>query len=728
MNNNINPNGLIYPNPCPHCGKENTKKACYEFLGEQNGRKYSVCLRGGNPGNGWEQAKTHNNQDRRDKAGNLVYQEIIPYNSNGSKAYEQNKLEAEYYYQDRQNKPLVKIAKYRKPDGDKYYPQYHYTADSKWEKGIKGFVKREYIPIYRYSDIRLSIEHNQPIYITEGEKCAVKLFELGLPATCNLGGARNAETNPGRTWSDSDTEDLYGASELILVPDRDVPGLMHMSAVETKLKARYPNLIIKWLYPYPNASEWLNLPKSHGLGIDDWIDDGATKKKILEAVREKRTDIPIPSPDQKSDRINPEQSTLLDPEQQRILDTLNFLLHDKDGKRKKMFNNLAIDIMKIIYGKKLRYNLLTHEPWLENKPFSEAEGDVELIHMRLAQDYDIEIGKERAIEAFLYVAKQNSFHPIEEYLKGCANSVKPIAIDNLATKYFGIKSELANKYLELWLIATAARVIYPGCYVRNVLVLQGKQNIGKSTFFRVLGGNYFSDSLGDGKSKDQLLVAHRKWIHEWAEFEKLYRKASRSEIKSFITATEDTFRVPYGKSTNTYPRRFVLCGTSNEDTFLNDPTGNDRFWIIPVRHKISLEQLAQDRDAIWSTATKIIFSADRQDIMTGKLWKLPEHLLEINRENTSQFEEKHEWEDTIQGLLEDIGSCGIMLPDKIWEALDIDLKDRPKHGNKLNEIMTKFGWKKSKKQRRSKGKRNRIWIIQDFSEEDADSLWEECFK
>ncbi len=356
------------------------------------------------------------------------------------------------------------------------------------------------------------------------------------------------------------------------------------------------------------------------------------------------------------------------------------------------------------------------------------EGDIEHLDVKLAETYGLEVNDTKARNTLLYLAKQNKFHPVEDYLRYVEENVSPADLDNLATKYFGVTDELSNAYLKSWLLAAATRAIYPGCYIRNVLILQGKQDIGKSTFFRILGGEHFCDSLGDCKDKDQKMIAGRKWIHEWAEFEKLWRKSLRSEVKAFITATEDTFRVPYGRTTETFLRRFILCGTSNEEQFLKDPTGNDRFWIISVKQKINLEQLEKERDAIWSAATHIVLNANPDDVMKGKLWKLPEHLLEANRENTAKYEEIHEWEDTIQNLMEGEGSCGILFPDKILEALDIEVKDAPKHGNKINDLMTKLGWKRSKKRRTSNGKRHRVWIINDFSEEDVDDIWKNCFR
>ena len=106
----MNTKGLLYPNPCPHCGKENTKKGCYEFFGKQNGRKYGVCMRGASPATGWEQAyESDGKTPRGDRAGNSVYQEIIPYEQNGGKKNTNKKLEDTYYYPDKADNPLIKI-------------------------------------------------------------------------------------------------------------------------------------------------------------------------------------------------------------------------------------------------------------------------------------------------------------------------------------------------------------------------------------------------------------------------------------------------------------------------------------------------------------------------------------------------------------------------------------------------------------------------------------------
>jgi predicted P-loop ATPase len=56
------------------------------------------------------------------------------------------------------------------------------------------------------------------------------------------------------------------------------------------------------------------------------------------------------------------------------------------------------------------------------------------------------------------------------------------------------------------------------------------------------------------------------------------------QVKAFLSSqSTDTFRVPYGKATEDFPRRCIIVGSTNRDSgFLVDDTGNRRFWVIPV--------------------------------------------------------------------------------------------------------------------------------------------------
>lgn len=67
-------------------------------------------------------------------------------------------------------------------------------------------------------------------------------------------------------------------------------------------------------------------------------------------------------------------------------------------------------------------------------------------------------------------------------------------------------------------------------------------------------------------------------------------------LKGFITADCDKLRRPYARGDSEYQRRTVYFASVNEDTFLVDPTGNTRWWTIPVtavnyEHGLDMQQV-----------------------------------------------------------------------------------------------------------------------------------------
>ena len=67
--------------------------------------------------------------------------------------------------------------------------------------------------------------------------------------------------------------------------------------------------------------------------------------------------------------------------------------------------------------------------------------------------------------------------------------------------------------LKKTLIAAVARAYKPeGHKFDNACVLLGEQGSRKSTFWSVLGGEFFSDGLRDINGKDSLMILHRSMI------------------------------------------------------------------------------------------------------------------------------------------------------------------------------------------------------------------------
>ncbi|AMN47195.1 hypothetical protein ACG33_08825 [Steroidobacter denitrificans] len=170
-----------------------------------------------------------------------------------------------------------------------------------------------------------------------------------------------------------------------------------------------------------------------------------------------------------------------------------------------------------------------------------------------------------------------SFHPIRDYLKRLEWDGKP-RLDDWLTTYLQAKGA-PEAYLRAvgakWMIAAIARVIEPGCQADYALVLEGGQGKKKSSALRALAGDeHFSDSLpGDLSSKDAADHIRGKWIIELPELAQ-FRKSEIETVKAFITRRVERFRPAFGRFEIEYPRQCVFAGTTNEDQYLIDDTGD----------------------------------------------------------------------------------------------------------------------------------------------------------
>jgi 5S rRNA maturation endonuclease (ribonuclease M5) len=83
--------------------------------------------------------------------------------------------------------------------------------------------------LYRLPLVLAAVKGGHRVYIAEGEKDVSALETAGVVATCNPGGAGK--------WRDEYAEALRGASEVVIVADKDEPGRAHAEAIAASLKA-----------------------------------------------------------------------------------------------------------------------------------------------------------------------------------------------------------------------------------------------------------------------------------------------------------------------------------------------------------------------------------------------------------------------------------------------------------------------------------------------------------
>ena len=199
------------------------------------------------------------------------------------------------------------------------------------------------------------------------------------------------------------------------------------------------------------------------------------------------------------------------------------------------------------------------------------------------------------------VAHRNSHNPVRDRLNSLVwDGVS--RVEKMMHTYTGAEdndySSLVSRCL---MVSAVARIMQPGCKVDQTVILEGTQGSGKSTFCRILGGEYFATLHLDPRNKDTAMALRGKHIIELPEMTHL-RQSQVEMVKAFLTTEVDYLRLPYGKTFDHFPRQCIFIGTTNETgEYLPDPTGNRRF--LPISTTlIEMTQLAIDVDQLYAEA------------------------------------------------------------------------------------------------------------------------------
>lgn len=206
-------------------------------------------------------------------------------------------------------------------------------------------------------------------------------------------------------------------------------------------------------------------------------------------------------------------------------------------------------------------------------------------------------------DAFSEVVDKNAFHPIKEYLDPLQWDGKE-RLETIMIDYLGaVDSKCVRAFTRKIFLAAVTRIYKPGEKFDYIVVLVGKQGVGKSQIINKLGKQWYSDSVITVKGKEAYEQLQGAWILEMAELNAT-KKVDVEAVKHFISKSEDTFRVAYGRYNETFKRQCVFFGTTNDYDFLNDPTGNRRFLPITVQgggsKDIWTDLTEKEVDQIWA--------------------------------------------------------------------------------------------------------------------------------
>ena len=323
-----------------------------------------------------------------------------------------------------------------------------------------------------------------------------------------------------------------------------------------------------------------------------------------------------------------------------------------------------------------------------------TDTDTERLRIYLAENYGFTPKASDVIGAIVVHSEENAFHPVKNYLNGLQwDGTKRVS--GWLHDYLGVEdSDYASLVGVFFLVSAVVRVMRPPVKVDSVLILEGKQGLGKSSILRVLFGDWFTDThmtLGD---KDAFQQMQGMWGIELAELD-AFNKAENTKAKQFFGSMVDRYRPSYGRMVQEFARQSVFIGTTNQDRYLKDSTGNRRYWPV-FCHKIEHELLAKHRDQLWAEALHMF--------KNGMQWWPDEKYLHLFESQQEDRFDSDVWEPIIHEWLrthrrEDYSCAEIMK-----EALDMDPQAmRPPEQKRVGLIMHRLGF--TKKKRMVNGKR-----------------------
>ena len=235
-------------------------------------------------------------------------------------------------------------------------------------------------------------------------------------------------------------------------------------------------------------------------------------------------------------------------------------------------------------------------------------------------------------------------------------------LETLFIDYLGCEDNVYTREIsEKSLVAAVRRAIYGGIKWDNMPILIGPQGVGKSTFLKILGMDWYNDSLVNVEGKDACELIQGSWILEMGELSSL-RKSELNLVKNFLSRTDDIFRASYGRRAQKYPRRCAFFGTANDTNFLRDETGNRRFWPIDCfiykPKKSIFNDLNDELDQIWAEAC---------ELAKNKFYSL---VLSKEAEKIAKEEQDSHSEDNVyRGII--IDYLDKKIPKDAWDSMDL---------------------------------------------------------
>lgn len=326
-------------------------------------------------------------------------------------------------------------------------------------------------------------------------------------------------------------------------------------------------------------------------------------------------------------------------------------------------------------------------PWAE--PGEIRDVWVTELRLWLEQAALLPVGHEVVHQALAMVAERTPRDAVREYLDGLTwdgtKRLGTMLIDYCEAP----DTPIVEQMTRAWMISAVQRTLHPGCQADHVLTLEGDQGVGKTSLLRTLAGDGNHIELSTVVGDEQIKKLQGPWLVELGELTAVGR-AEAEAVKQFLTTTFDVYRPSYGRLVVRAPRRVVFAGTTNQQQYLRDGTGNRRWWPVWLG-RIDTRAVGELRDQLWAEAVTAARAGEPH-------WLRGQALADVEAQQASR-EMVDPWQDVLEQHIAEHSEPGRpslarMTSAELWAAVGTPTeRQSSRDWQRLGGIMRRLGWR-----------------------------------
>ena len=297
-------------------------------------------------------------------------------------------------------------------------------------------------------------------------------------------------------------------------------------------------------------------------------------------------------------------------------------------------------------GVVVRYNVIKKEDeiLIPDAGWSIDNGKTASITWLQSECHKVEMRTSNIKNFVTLLADSNQFNPVTEWIESVSWDGTPrldAFYDTVQEDTEKCSAKMKRIVMMRWAVSAIAAAFSPnGIMARGVLVFQGVQYSGKTRWIDALAPKGM-ELIKTGRAlnvhdKDSVKQIVSSWISELGELDATFKKSDIAALKAFITSDTDELRRPYAAAESQYARRTVFAASVNESKFLQDDTGNSRFWVIPIisinhAHQLDMQQVWAEFYRLWKGGEKHYLTNSEMAMLNGhnESFTAPEPIFEM---------------------------------------------------------------------------------------------------